>query len=436
MTKELTASVETALKAFNEYKTTVEAIKETVDGHRVKLDAFDQSKFDKLAKDIGDGIEISQKAAARAEAAEKKAQELETALNRAPAVAVSSDQEEKTIRKRMNKEFNKFARLRSGSSSRSMYFDEHLDDTIKANPNDIEMKTLSANADPSGGYLVLPQITGPIEEFVYETSPIRQLATVTTVGTDSFEVIIDNDQAGSGWVGETDSRTATTTPVFQKIEIPVNELYANATASQKILDDSMIDLESWLTQKVSDKFGRDEATAFVTGNGVLKPKGFMSYTSGTDTTQKQIEQVVTGDASNFTYDGIVNLQSHLKEAYQANATFLVQRASIANIMQIKDGDGRPLFNVLWGTKGDNAGMETTIMGKSIRFAADIAAIGSNALAMAYGDFKRAYQIVDRAGIRILRDPFTSKPNVLFYVTKRVGGGVVNFEAIKIGKIST
>ena len=162
----------------------------------------------------------------------------------------------------------------------------------------------------------------------------------------------------------------------------------------------------------------------------------LSYTSGTDTTQAQVQQLPTLDAANFTYDGIVNLQANLKEAYQPNAVFLVQRASIANLMQIKDGVGQPIFNMfLARDTGNNAGAETTIMGKQIMFAADMPSIASNALAMIYGDIKRAYQIIDRTGIRILRDPFTSKPNVIFYTTKRVGGGVKNFEAFKIAKIS-
>jgi HK97 family phage major capsid protein len=437
--KEVKDAIDGAKAAFGEYKSTMEDLKKTVDGHTVKMDAFDEAKMKKLADDIGAGIEVAQKATAqaehavkKAEEAEKKAADLQTAFNRAPATE-TTEEKAKVGRKKMNKAFNDFARSSKAGGNGQMYFDDFVKDLSDRDP---EFKSLTANADPSGGYLVLPQITGPVEQFVYESSPIRQLATVTTIGTDSLEVILDNDQVGSGWVGETDARSTSTTPVFQKVEIPVNELYSNAPATQKMLDDSMMDLEPWLTRKASDKFARDEATAFVTGSGVAKPKGFMSYTSGTDTTKKQIEQVVTGDASNFTYDGVVSLQAKLKEPYQANATFLLQRGSIANIMQIKDGDGRPLFNVLWGTTGQNAGLETTIMGRPIRFAADVAAIGSNALAMAYGDFRRAYQIVDRTGIRILRDPFSSKPNVLFYVTKRVGGGVVNFEAIKIQKIST
>jgi HK97 family phage major capsid protein len=437
---ETKTAIDGALKTFNEYKNTMDGLKADIQTMRVKTDAIDQAKFDKMTKDIADGVEAVQQAKAKADMAEKKAldaeqkaKELETAFNRAPS-AGDTEEKSKGFRKKVNKAFNEFARSNKFGGNGQMDFSSFIEAKYH---DDMEFKTLAANSDPNGGYLVLPEITGPIQEFVYESSPIRQLATVTTVGTDSLEVILDNDQFGSGWVGETDGRTSTATAVFQKVEVPVNELYANAPVTQKMLDDAMIDIEGWLTQKVAQKFARDEATAFVTGSGVAKPKGLTSYTSGTDTTQKQIEQVVTGDAANFTYDGIVSLQAKLKEDYQANAVFLIQRASIANIMQIKDGIGQPIFNMFAAMdKGNNAGMETTIMGKQIYFAADVAAISSNALAMIYGDIKRSYQIVDRTGIRILRDPFTSKPNVLFYVTKRVGGGVINFEAVKLGKIST
>jgi len=434
---EIKPVVENALKAFNEIKLVHEDHGNQIKSLSGKLDAFDQAKFDRLAKDVADGIEANQKFAAKAQAIEEKQRALEaenekltTAFNRIPAG--NSEEKGKDFRKKVNKAFNDFARVSKGAGP--MYFDDYVKDLAE---KDHEMKALSVNSDPNGGYLVLPEITGPQQEFIYESSPIRQLATVTTIGTDSMEIILDNDQAAAGWVGETDARTTTGTPVFQKVEIPVNEIFANPPVTQKMLDDSMIDIESWLSQKVNDIFTRKEATAFVTGSGVSTPKGLCSYNSGTDTTQKQVQQVVTGDANNFTYDGIVNIQSQLKEEYQRNAVFLIQRASVANIMQIKDGMGQPIFNMFAARDtGNNAGMETTIMGKQIYFAADVAAIGSNALAMIYGDIRRAYQIVDRTGIRILRDPFTSKPNVLFYVTKRVGGGVKNFEAYKLAKIST
>jgi HK97 family phage major capsid protein len=414
----LTKKVEEAMNGFETFKTDLAPKLQ-------KMDAFDQAKFDKIEKSVGDAIELSQKNTARLELAEKENAELKTALNRAPAAG--SEPDEKVIRAKQKKLFNDFAR--SSDDESKQYFHNYIKKNVK---DEAELKSLSAGSDPAGGYTVLPQLGGIIQEFVYETSPIRQLATVTTIGTDSYEVILDNDQAAAGWVGESDTRSATATPTFGKLEFPVNEIYANAAATQKILDDSMIDMEAWLGQKVGDVFARKEATAFVAGTGVAQPKGLLSYTSGTDTTQQQVEQINSGDASNFTFDGIVNLQTALKEPYQANATFLIKRASVANLMLIKDGIGHPLLNLMIDK---NVGLEPTIMGRPVRFASDMPSVGSNNLAMIYGDIRRAYQIVDRSGIRVLRDPFTSKPNVIFYTTKRVGGGVKNFEAFKIQKIS-
>jgi HK97 family phage major capsid protein len=177
---------------------------------------------------------------------------------------------------------------------------------------------------------------------------------------------------------------------------------------------------------------RTENTAFVAGTGVLQPKGILSYASGTVVSNQQIQQVHSTSASAFTYTGLVNLQAALKEDYQANATFLIQRATIANLLTITDGIGRPIFNM---TFDKTAGLEQGIMGRPLRFGADVPAVSAGALAMIYGDFRRGYQIVDRMGIRVLRDPYSSKPNVLFYTTKRTGGAVVNFEALKLQLIA-
>ncbi|HYH63348.1 MAG TPA: phage major capsid protein [Urbifossiella sp.] len=430
---ELTKSVETALSAFNEYKTLVEGIKTkqtTIEG---KLDAFDLARLDKLGKDMGDAIELSQKAEAKAKAAEEAQKALEadltalkTAFNRAPAGDGKTAAERTAeLRTKFKKAFNDFAR-----TPEQMYFDDYVK---KAHADDAEFKALSAGTDPSGGYLVMPEFGGVIQEFVYESSPVRQLASVTTIGTDTLEYVLDNDQNTSGWVGETASRPNTTTPTFGKLTIYVNELYSNPAATQKMIDDAGLDVEAWLADKVASEFGRKEATAFVSGSGVAQPKGLLSYAAGTTVASQQVEQVVTGSASTFTYDGLVNLQNALKEDYQTSAVFLVRRASNANLMQIKDGEGRPIFNMAFDK---NVGLRPTIMGQPVYFAADVPAVASNALAMVYGDIKRAYQIVDRSGIRVLRDPYSSKPNVSFYTTKRVGGGVKNFEAYKIGKIST
>jgi HK97 family phage major capsid protein len=278
----------------------------------------------------------------------------------------------------------------------------------------------------------MPEMGGVIQTRVFETSPMRQLASVMTIGSDTYEVILDNDEAFSGWVGETAARPTTNTPTLGKLTIYCNELYANPKATQKILDDAGLDMEAWLAQKVADKFARDEATAFVSGNGVNKPKGLLSYDAGTTLASQQIQQVVTGSATAFLYDGLVDLQNALKEPYQVNATFLLQRATLATILKVKQGEGVPIFNMAFEK---NAGLESMLMGKPFRFAADMPSVTTNALAVAYGDIRAAYQIVDRSGIRVLRDPFTDKPNIGFYTTKRVGGGVVNFEAVKLQKIA-
>lgn len=438
--KEVKTAAENAMKAFGEMKSMVEGFGKTLNDITPKMDAFDQAKFDRMAKDIGNAIEMAQKdqlarkavedqlkeQADQTKSIETELTELKTAFNRQPAPGTAEDKaaEQKALRKKM---FNEFGRMRSENREG---FTEYLE---KRGAENAEIKALSVNSDPNGGYLTMPEMGGIIQTRVFETSPMRQLATVTTIGSDSYEVILDNDEAGSGWVGETAPRPTTGNPTFAKLTIYCNELYANPKASQKILDDAGIDLEAWLGQKVADKFARDEATAFVTGNGVNKPKGILSYAAGTDINQQQVQQVVSGNATLFTYGGLIDLQNSLKEPYQANAVFLIQRATNASLLKLVDGESRPIFNMVYDK---NAGLQPTILGKSVYFAADMPSVGAGALAAAYGDFRAAYQIVDRAGIRVLRDPYTDKPNVAFYTTKRVGAGAVNFEAYKLQKIST
>lgn len=428
--EEMKPALENALSAFNEYKGLVEGFTAKQNTIETQLNFLEKDKLAKLEKAMGDAIELNQKAQAQAQA-QAKAQEdeiasLKAAFNRAPAG--SSEADEKALRAKSKKLFNDFARQKDDANKE--YFDVFLEKKAATDP---EIKTLSAGSDPNGGYMVNPEFGGMIQTFAYESSPLRQLASTTTIGTDTLEYILDNDANTSGWVGEQTARTTTATPTLGKLTIYVNELYSNPPVTQKLLDDAQFDVEGWLSRKVAEEFGRKEATAFVTGNGVTQPKGIMSYASGTTVASQQVEQVVTGSASTFTYDGLVNLQNALKEEYQSNASFLIRRASNSYLMLIKDGEGRPIFNMSFDK---NVGLQPTLMGQPVYFAADVAAVASNALAMAYGDFRRAYQIVDRAGVRVLRDPYTSKPNVLFYTTKRVGGGVVNFEAYKIGKIST
>lgn len=436
MTTEIIQEVKGALGSLDakvkDAMSGLEAFKTEIAPKLGKLDALDLAKLEKLEKSIGDGIELSQKAEARVKAAEESQKEMETqlkaleiAFNRAPQGGTIEEKAEKVAMLR-KQAVNEFAR----KGGDRVDFEDFI---ARKAAEDPEFKALSVGSDPNGGYLVMPEFGSVIKTKVFESSPIRTLASVVTISTGSYEVVVDYDEAGAGWVSESGTRSTTSTPTFGKVSVPVHEMYANPKATQTSLDDAVVDIEAWLNEKVADKFARTEAAAFVTGTGVGQPRGIMSYTAGTTISSGQVEQVVSGSATAFTYDGLVDLQNALKEAYQANAVFLTKRANNANLMKIKDGNGTPIFNM---TYDKNAGLQPTVMGKPVYFANDVAAVAANALAAAYGDFRQAYQVVDRQGIRILRDPYSDKPFVAFYTTRRVGGGVVNFEAVKLQKIST
>jgi HK97 family phage major capsid protein len=205
-------------------------------------------------------------------------------------------------------------------------------------------------------------------------------------------------------------------------------MYAMPKASQKLLDDANLNVEAWLSEHISAKFGRDEATAFITGNGVNKPMGIMSYASGTSF--GQVEQINSGSSGAFTADGLIDLVYGLKEPYKANAVFLMARSSVKLVRKLKDSQNQ----YLWAP-GLNGNSQSQLLGFPIYEAADVAAASASSLSAAFGDFRAAYQIVDRVGIRMLRDPYSSKPHILFYTTRRVGGAVKNFEAFKIHKLA-
>lgn len=413
---DLQTEVKNALSAFEVFKTDISPILEKAK----KLDAFDAEKLSKIEKDIGDATELQQKEAARHKMLEDQVKALELAIN-SPKSGVKTDNKEL-----ISKSFSDF--LRTDASER-----RDFSDFIKQNrPEGLELKDLSVGNDANGGYLVLPQFGGIIQTKVYESSPLRQLANVVQISTDSYELVADYDETGASWVGEIESRSTTTTPAFGKLIIPANEMSISVQATQKILDDAVTNVETWLAGKVADKAARKEATAFISGTGINQPKGILTYTAGTTITSSQVEQVNTGSNSAFTYAGLSDLQNALKEPYQANAVFLMKRATFGSVMKIVDGQSRPIFNLMFDK---NTGIASNIMGKPVYFADDMDTLAQNGLCAAYGDFSRAYTIVDRIGLRTLKDPYTNKPYVVFYTTKRVGGAVVNFEAFKIQKVS-
>jgi HK97 family phage major capsid protein len=312
----------------------------------------------------------------------------------------------------------------------SAYMKKGIDmphDVLAAEP---EYKDMQVGVDADGGYLVSPETSSEIVKKIYESSPMRQLASVMTIGTDSLEMLYDGGEAGASWVGETQARPKTDTPQLKKIVIPVNELYANPAVTQKLLDDAAVNIEAWLADKVREVFARKENTAFISGDGVLKPKGIFAYDSGTGF--NQIERVETAANNAVTGDDLLSLQIALKEGYQGNASWLINRLQIGAIRKLKDSQGAYIWQ-----PGLQAGVPNLLLGRPMYMAADLpSSITATTDHAAYGDFRAGYQIVDRFGIRVLRDPYTAKPFVLFYTTKRVGGGVKDFDAIKILRIKT
>lgn len=296
------------------------------------------------------------------------------------------------------------------------------------------LKALSVGGDATGGYVVHPDMNGRIVEKVFETSPMRAYASIQVISTDALEGLYDLDEASAGWVGETESRSETDTPDLGAWRIPVHELYAKPKATQKLLDDAEINMEQWLANKVSSKFSRMEATAFVSGNGVKKPRGFLDY-SGGSTLPGTIERVTSGANGAFVAapnggDCLITALYSLKEPYRRNANWFMNRGTFAAVRKLKDSNGAYLWQ-----PGLTAGQPATILGYGVASFEDMPALATGSLSIAVGDMREAYQIVDRIGIRTLRDPYSAKPYVEFYTTKRVGGDVVNFEALKLVEFS-
>ncbi len=291
-------------------------------------------------------------------------------------------------------------------------------------------KSLSLIADPDGGYFVPVDLSGRTVQRVFETSPIRAYASVQTISTAELEGMYDDNEFSCGMVAEQAARTATNTAQIGRWKIPVHEEYALVNISQTLLDDANLDVEAWSQRKIGDKFARNENDQFTNGNGVTGPKGFLTYTSGT-TLRTQIQQVNTGASGDVTYAGLVSLRYSLKGQYAARATMAGNRTAWSKVRGLVDDQHRPLWEMAMA-----AGQPDRVFGIPIAEFNDMPDPASASLSFAIADWQEAYQIVDRMGMRILRDPFSNKPFVVIYATKRFGGAVLNTEAIKIGKCST
>jgi len=301
-----------------------------------------------------------------------------------------------------------------------------------------ERKALIAGSDPDGGYLLPHSTVGRTVQKLFEQSTMRQLASVQTISTDKIEGLVDNDEADAGWVSELGTRSDSDTPQVGKWEIQAHEMYAMPKISQKLIDDSANNVENWLAGKVADKFGRVEGTAFTTGTGVGQPRGLFSYTTaatGDDTRAWGLfEHIVTGASADFhttKADPLQDMLGAFKDRYLNGAQWLMRREVRTKIRKMKEATSD---RYLW-EPSLQAGQPDRLLGYGTKIDQYVPAIAANSLSLAFGNFAEAYQIVDRIGMRTLRDPYTAKPYVVFYTTKRTGGGAINYEAVKFLKFS-
>ncbi|RVT85455.1 phage major capsid protein [Rhodobacteraceae bacterium CCMM004] len=298
---------------------------------------------------------------------------------------------------------------------------------------DLEEKALSTAVAGDGGYLVDPVTADRVRSVLTSAASIRSVANVVNVEATSFDVLIDHTDVGAGWASETGPQAETGTPTIDRITIPLHELSALPKASQRLLDDAAFDIEGWLAGRIADKFSRAEAAAFVNGDGVDKPRGFLDHTIVDDAawTWDALGYVATGAVGAFSgADALVDLVYALGARYRANGTFVMNSKTAGVIRKMKDGDGR----FLW-SDGLAAGEPARLLGYPVLIAEDMPDIAADAHAVAFGDFQAGYTVAERPDLRILRDPFSAKPHVLFYATKRVGGDVSDFAAIKLLKFA-
>ncbi|WP_313532723.1 phage major capsid protein [Shinella sp.] len=300
----------------------------------------------------------------------------------------------------------------------------------------LEEKAMSVGSAADGGYVVPPETDTEIGRRLSTVSPIRSLATVRQVSGMVLKKPFATSGMATGWVAETAARPQTNNAQLAELSFPTMELYAMPAATPALLDDAAVDVEGWIASEVDIVFAEQEGTAFISGDGTNKPKGFLNYTNVADASWAwgNIGYIASGAAGAFKAsnpsDTLLDTIYALKAGYRQNANFVMNRKTQAQIRKFKDADG----NYLWRPPA-TAGQAASLMGFGIAEAEDMPDIAADSFSLAFGDFRAGYLVVDRTGVRVLRDPYSAKPYVLFYTTKRVGGGVQNFEAIKLVKFA-
>ncbi len=298
----------------------------------------------------------------------------------------------------------------------------------------LDQKALSTDVNTDGGFAVPVELDQMIEKRLRDLSPIRAEANVVAIGTAKYKKLVNVGGITSGWISETGARVETSTPTLQEITPPLGEIYANPAATQTMLDDASFNVERWLSEELAEEFSYQENGAFVNGSGVNQPKGFLQYVvsnlSDSSRTFGEIQALKTGVAGDWAAtdpsDILVDMIHAMKSGYRGEAKFYMNTSLLSEIRKFKDSSG----DYLW-RPGLEGGAPATLLGYPVVEVADMPVKGASSLSLSFANMKRAYTVTDRMGTKILRDPYSNKPYVHFYTTKRVGGAVTNDQAIKL-----
>ncbi|MEM7499087.1 MAG: phage major capsid protein [Pseudomonadota bacterium] len=302
---------------------------------------------------------------------------------------------------------------------------------------ELSTKGLNTQVNGEGGFLVDPRTSEMVSNVLRGGGSLRSVARVVEVEATAYDVLIDRAEIEAGWLDEVTPATETTGPAIERISIQLHELSANPRATQRILEDSAFDLEAWLAERIGDRFRRAEAAAFVIGTAANQPKGFLTKDTAPNGSEVwgELGYVVTGTSGGFDLndpgDAIVDLVYALGAEYRAGGTFVMNSKTAGEVRKMKDNQGR----FLW-VEGVSEESPARLLGYPVLLAEDMPDIGPESVSIAFGDFSRGYTIAERPDVRILRDPYSAKPNVAFFATKRVGGDVTDFSAIKLLKFGT
>lgn len=300
----------------------------------------------------------------------------------------------------------------------------------KGDASAIETKAVNTTTDSDGGFAVPEELDRQILEIERDMSPMRSVCNTISVSTPDYKKLVNLGGAASGWVGEDSARPETGSPSLAQISAFMGEIYANPSATQQSLDDVFFNAEAWLTAEVAQEFSEKEGQAFLSGDGTNKPKGLLAYTLAATADDSRafgtIQNKVAASATALDADELLDLVYALKAGYRRNASWMMNKLTIAEARKLKDTTGAYLWQ-----PSLQAGQPSTLMGYAVNENDDMATLAANANGVLFGDFRRAYTIVDRIGTRVLRDPYTNKPYVHFYTTRRTGGMLTDSNAVKV-----